>query len=268
MVGAALGGFLAEPARKYPALDSPFLREYPYVFPCIVSSIFCAISGVLSLYFLPETINTRGRRSLSARKASAARSNQLYSRIPTTGPDEEGVEKEPMSDATGAAELLGPLQRRHRRGQSRLARSLSHTHTHVLSLTCAVSVAHTYTCTLFVTHTHICIYIPVYICASYHTDTHVKDRLNHSLVRSPQSHSTCIHKHSQIKLTYPTRTHVLSLPLSLSPLVIQASQQQHGQQMISRTGRAAYLTRMSKARGKMMTMMMMTLTLVQPRPDH
>lgn len=67
IVGPALGGFLAQPAEKYPTIfstDSLFGR-FPYFLPCLVISVFAAIVTV-SCYWLPETLHMHPSENNSA----------------------------------------------------------------------------------------------------------------------------------------------------------------------------------------------------------
>ncbi|KAL3537682.1 hypothetical protein ACH5RR_001048 [Cinchona calisaya] len=59
IVGPALGGFLAQPAEKYPAIFSPtsIFGRFPYFLPCLFISVFALIVAV-SLFWLPETLHT------------------------------------------------------------------------------------------------------------------------------------------------------------------------------------------------------------------
>jgi hypothetical protein len=55
-MGSALGGVLAQPADKYPALDTAFFRSYPYLLPTLTSTFFCIMGLVPAYFFLPETL--------------------------------------------------------------------------------------------------------------------------------------------------------------------------------------------------------------------
>ncbi|KAL6989798.1 Protein ZINC INDUCED FACILITATOR-LIKE 1 [Sarracenia purpurea var. burkii] len=58
IIGPALGGFLAQPAEKYPAIfskDSVFGR-FPYFLPCLCISIF-AFVVTIATFWLPETLH-------------------------------------------------------------------------------------------------------------------------------------------------------------------------------------------------------------------
>jgi len=66
-----LGGVFSNPADKFPFLDVPLLRQYPYAMPCLVSAAISALGATLA-YFLMEEV----RHSLSLSFGGA-----LYSRI-------------------------------------------------------------------------------------------------------------------------------------------------------------------------------------------
>nr|XP_016442352.1 PREDICTED: protein ZINC INDUCED FACILITATOR-LIKE 1-like isoform X1 [Nicotiana tabacum] len=58
IIGPALGGFLAQPAEKYPSIfskDSIFGR-FPYFLPCLIISLFSLVVAIAS-FWLPETLH-------------------------------------------------------------------------------------------------------------------------------------------------------------------------------------------------------------------
>ena len=57
LVAPALGGFLADPAALYPgsALDTPLLREFPFLLPALISAGFSLLCLVFSVPLLKET---------------------------------------------------------------------------------------------------------------------------------------------------------------------------------------------------------------------
>ncbi|RWR75914.1 protein ZINC INDUCED FACILITATOR-LIKE 1-like protein [Cinnamomum micranthum f. kanehirae] len=68
IIGPALGGFLAQPAEKFPnvfSMDSLFGR-FPYFLPCLCISIFAMVVSVLCIW-LPETlhIHRENKREIS-----------------------------------------------------------------------------------------------------------------------------------------------------------------------------------------------------------
>ena len=55
VIGPVLGGTFSNAANKYPLLDIPLLRQYPYAMPCLVASAF-SLFGVTLAYFLMEEV--------------------------------------------------------------------------------------------------------------------------------------------------------------------------------------------------------------------
>ncbi|OZJ06400.1 hypothetical protein BZG36_00665 [Bifiguratus adelaidae] len=56
VAGPILGGFLAEPALRFPLLfDTPFWRAYPYFLPCLVSSIGSFVGWLVAFAYFKET---------------------------------------------------------------------------------------------------------------------------------------------------------------------------------------------------------------------
>jgi len=55
IIGPILGGTLSNPAEKFPLLDVPLLRQYPYAMPCLVSAAISAF-GTTLVYFLMEEV--------------------------------------------------------------------------------------------------------------------------------------------------------------------------------------------------------------------
>ncbi|KAK3163424.1 hypothetical protein QOZ80_1AG0003470 [Eleusine coracana subsp. coracana] len=58
VVGPAIGGFLAQPAQKYPGLfsEESIFGRFPYFLPCFVISLLAAGAGVACIW-LPETLH-------------------------------------------------------------------------------------------------------------------------------------------------------------------------------------------------------------------
>lgn len=58
VVGPAMGGFLAQPAEKYPNIFSKdsFLGRFPYFLPCFCISVF-ALGVAVASFWLPETLH-------------------------------------------------------------------------------------------------------------------------------------------------------------------------------------------------------------------
>ncbi|KAL8061805.1 hypothetical protein ABFS82_02G107400 [Erythranthe guttata] len=68
IIGPALGGFLAQPAEKYPGIftqDSIFAR-FPYLLPCLIISLFAAVVTV-ACFWIPETLHTHKSEKIASR---------------------------------------------------------------------------------------------------------------------------------------------------------------------------------------------------------
>ncbi|CAH9073333.1 unnamed protein product [Cuscuta epithymum] len=73
IIGPALGGFLAQPAEKYPSLfsiDSLFGR-FPYLLPCLCISVFALFVTIIT-FWLPETLHKHDSVSVSSRNSYKA----------------------------------------------------------------------------------------------------------------------------------------------------------------------------------------------------
>jgi MFS family permease len=65
VVGPSFGGFLAQPAKKFPALFGgiEYFKRFPYALPNLVAMVFFLISASCAFFFLHETLPTkRGQR--------------------------------------------------------------------------------------------------------------------------------------------------------------------------------------------------------------
>ncbi|KAL0316675.1 UNVERIFIED_CONTAM: protein ZINC INDUCED FACILITATOR-LIKE 1, partial [Sesamum radiatum] len=58
VIGPAVGGFLAQPAEKYPQIFSreSLFGRFPYFLPCLVISVFALVAFIISCW-LPETLH-------------------------------------------------------------------------------------------------------------------------------------------------------------------------------------------------------------------
>ena len=74
VLAPVLGGFLAEPARKFPAVfgGSWLLRTYPYLLPCLVCALGSALILAASGWLLEETLDL-ARAEMRAIASSAAK---------------------------------------------------------------------------------------------------------------------------------------------------------------------------------------------------
>jgi MFS family permease len=73
LVGPAVGGFLAEPAKKWPATFSPtgFFAQFPFVLSCSLGFLLALVALVLTFKFLEETLDAADKPS-AADDAGAA----------------------------------------------------------------------------------------------------------------------------------------------------------------------------------------------------
>lgn len=79
VIGPALGGYLAQPAEKYPqtfSKDSVFGR-FPYLLPSLGVSLFAAIV-LISCIWLPETIHKHGIREKGIQIVKSLASEEAY----------------------------------------------------------------------------------------------------------------------------------------------------------------------------------------------
>ncbi|XP_076901263.1 protein ZINC INDUCED FACILITATOR-LIKE 1-like [Bidens hawaiensis] len=67
IVGPAVGGFLAQPAEKYPSLVSSdsLLGRFPYSLPCLIISSF-ALVVTIGAFWLPETLHIHNKSELES----------------------------------------------------------------------------------------------------------------------------------------------------------------------------------------------------------
>lgn len=65
VIGPAVGGFLAQPAEKYPHIfsEKSLFGRFPYFLPCLVISIFALVSFILC-FWLPETVHAHDKENI------------------------------------------------------------------------------------------------------------------------------------------------------------------------------------------------------------
>ncbi|KAH3890596.1 hypothetical protein DPMN_014681, partial [Dreissena polymorpha] len=61
MVGPAVGGYLANPCKRYPEMfpSEGFFFKFPYFLPGFIAFCLCFLPFVLDIFFLPETLNMK-----------------------------------------------------------------------------------------------------------------------------------------------------------------------------------------------------------------
>ena len=57
LAAPVVGGFLSQPAGKYPWLDTPLLRRFPYLLPCLFGVAVLAFSFIGAYKYLNETLD-------------------------------------------------------------------------------------------------------------------------------------------------------------------------------------------------------------------
>ncbi|KAJ2698731.1 hypothetical protein H4R19_005574 [Coemansia spiralis] len=108
LIGAAVGGLLADPATQYPHLFGRFelLRTYPYLLPCLAGSLTTAAGLLVGLLKLDETLVVGRGNNCPAAIEERAVANEA---TPLVGDE---VSRAPCSDTPSAAALLTPTFRR------------------------------------------------------------------------------------------------------------------------------------------------------------
>lgn len=72
IIGPAIGGYLAQPAKQYPHIfhDKTTFGRFPYLLPCLCISIF-ATFALISCIWLPETLHKHTKFEMRAEAAEA-----------------------------------------------------------------------------------------------------------------------------------------------------------------------------------------------------
>ncbi|KAG6836905.1 hypothetical protein H0H93_001492 [Arthromyces matolae] len=97
-LGPIIGGSLARPADRFPALfgNNDFLKRYPYFLPCAVPATFTAIAWLVTLLFFKETLKAPVSISQVLKRRSASYSSPAKGVI---GSQEPPTLSEPDLDA-------------------------------------------------------------------------------------------------------------------------------------------------------------------------
>jgi len=101
LVGGGMGGVLAEPAEKYPILNTPFFRNYPYALPVFAAGAVNFISWILGYFYLPETL-----RSKIIINDDLLLKDKPYSTTSAT----EASETDPLLTKVNRAEQIQPIK--------------------------------------------------------------------------------------------------------------------------------------------------------------
>ena len=80
--GPVVGGFLAQPATKYPEVfgNIDFFVRFPYSIPCLIAAFLVLLSCMMGFLWIPETL--RLRSSLSSSSTTPTPDNPAFQ--PTT----------------------------------------------------------------------------------------------------------------------------------------------------------------------------------------
>ncbi|KAG8391066.1 hypothetical protein BUALT_Bualt01G0149200 [Buddleja alternifolia] len=88
IIGPALGGYLAQPAEKFPGIfaSDSFFGRFPYFLPCMIISLFAAVVTI-ACFWIPETLHTHNSEKISSQIS--------YDALETAISKEEGRETTP-----------------------------------------------------------------------------------------------------------------------------------------------------------------------------
>jgi len=73
IIGPAIGGYLAQPAKQYPNIfhEKSIFGRFPYLLPCLCISIL-AILALISCMWLPETLHKHTNLEMAVDTAEAS----------------------------------------------------------------------------------------------------------------------------------------------------------------------------------------------------
>ncbi|XP_011079138.1 protein ZINC INDUCED FACILITATOR-LIKE 1 isoform X1 [Sesamum indicum] len=82
VIGPAVGGFLAQPAEKYPQIFSreSLFGRFPYFLPCLVISVFALVAFIISCW-LPETLHIHCEENIARNSREAPPEDNTYESI-------------------------------------------------------------------------------------------------------------------------------------------------------------------------------------------
>ncbi|KAJ6608661.1 member of major facilitator superfamily multidrug-resistance, DHA1 sub-family [Mycena sp. CBHHK59/15] len=109
VLGPIIGGSLARPAERFPAVfgNNAFLQKYPYFLPCAVPATYSVVAWLVTLLFLEETANVPSVFSLSRilrrGKVGAFKDESVV---------EAGSERVALAEGEQAVPLRGLMTRR------------------------------------------------------------------------------------------------------------------------------------------------------------
>ncbi|XP_073289562.1 protein ZINC INDUCED FACILITATOR 1-like isoform X2 [Primulina huaijiensis] len=82
VIGPAVGGFLAQPAEKYPHIFSKesIFGRFPYFLPCLTISVFALVASIVSCW-LPETLHTHQKENIEQDGGKAVLEGNSYKSV-------------------------------------------------------------------------------------------------------------------------------------------------------------------------------------------
>ncbi|CAM8931192.1 unnamed protein product [Rhodiola kirilowii] len=100
VIGPALGGFLAQPADKFPSIVSKrsLLGRYPYALPCLVISII-SLATSIACYWLPESLHNHPEKKTSTRLKNTTQEASLEDADLSIGTNNTSDEMENSEDS-------------------------------------------------------------------------------------------------------------------------------------------------------------------------
>lgn len=93
IVGPAIGGYLAQPAVKYPSIfsEDTLFGRFPYFLPCLCISLF-AVGAFIACFWLPETLHIHKENNLGNGTVEALEASLNGSDLKRNGEETEGRE--------------------------------------------------------------------------------------------------------------------------------------------------------------------------------
>ncbi|CUA68450.1 Putative inorganic phosphate transporter C8E4,01c [Schizosaccharomyces pombe 972h-] [Rhizoctonia solani] len=91
MISPSIGGFLVHPSDHFAAFQGEFWKNNPFALPCFVGVVICAITMLVIMVALPETLPSKdGWAHKQERRMSASMHASVYSTA-STGPGLDGL---------------------------------------------------------------------------------------------------------------------------------------------------------------------------------
>ncbi|XP_019161344.1 PREDICTED: protein ZINC INDUCED FACILITATOR-LIKE 1-like [Ipomoea nil] len=94
VIGPSLGGFLSQPAEKYPSVFSPdsLFGRFPYLLPCLIISFFALVVAIGS-FWIPETLHKHDSVSVSPCDSNEALEAAAHHQVETETSSKESLFK-------------------------------------------------------------------------------------------------------------------------------------------------------------------------------